>query len=367
MKTKIILLIVLLTALPLGAKSLDEKIANMFIVGFYGTTATANSTIMSDICDMGLGGVILFDRHPSQKGKAKNISSVSQLKKLNYSLLHGCMHQPLISIDEEGGKVQRLRSKNGFYGHYPSAKFLSKRGVQGAQKIYAQMAKEMSSVNINFNLGPIADVAVNPKNKVINGFGRSYGRDPKRVAIYDRVFMAQMHRYGILTSLKHFPGHGSSLGDTHDGFVDITNTWQKQRELEPYRRLILAGKVDSIMVAHVFNRRLDKKYPASLSKKVVTGVLRTELGYRGVVISDDMQMGAISKHYDLENSIRLSINAGVDMLLFGNQLDPSNEVGLPELVGTTRKLIKEGKIKVERINEANIRIDRMKSKIGLGL
>ena len=367
MKTKNILLIILLTALPLSAKSLDEKIANMFIIGFYGTKAPINSTIMGDICDRGLGGVILFDRHPSRKGKAKNISSVSQLKRLNYSLLHGCVHQPLISIDEEGGKVQRLRSKNGFYGHYPSAKTLSKRGVQGAQKVYTQMAKEMNSVNINFNLGPIADVAVNPKNKVINGFGRSYGENPKRVAIYDKVFIDQMHRYGILTSLKHFPGHGSSLGDTHNGFVDITTTWRKNRELEPYKRLISAGKVDSIMVAHVFNRRLDKKYPASLSRKVVTGLLRTKLGYRGVVVSDDMQMGAISKHYDLENSIRLSINAGVDMLLFGNQLDPSNEVSLAELVGTTKKLVREGKIRVKTINEANIRIDRMKSKIGLGL
>ena len=281
--------------------------------------------------------------------------------------MHECAHQPLISVDEEGGKVQRLRAKNGFYGHYPSAKTVSKKGVQSAQKIYTNMAKEMSCVHINFDLAPIADVAINPRNKVINGFGRSYGKSPKAVAIYDRVFMNQMHRYGILTSLKHFPGHGSSLGDTHDGFVDITNTWQKNIELEPYKRLISAGQVDSIMVAHVFNRRLDKNYPASLSRNVVTGLLRNKLGYRGVVISDDMQMGAISKHYELEDAIRLSINAGVDMLLFGNQLDPSNEVSLAELVGTTRKLVREGKIKVRKINDANRRIDRMKSKIGLGL
>lgn len=366
MLKKVILVPLLAFSTFLSAKTLDQKIANMFIIGFYGTSAPANSKILSDICTHGLGGVILFDRHPSQHEKAKNISSVSQLATLNRSLLR-CSHQPLIAIDEEGGKVQRLRSKNGFYGKYPRASTVSSSGVEVAQRTYAKMAKELASVSINYNLAPIADVAINPRNIVISKLGRSYGRDPSQVIAFDTVFINQMHMHGVLTSLKHFPGHGSSLKDTHDGFVDITSSWHKNIELLPYKEMIATGNIDSIMVAHVFNRGLDKRYPASLSRSTIIGLLRSQLGYDGVVISDDFQMGAISKHYTLRKTIKLAINAGVDILLFGNQLDPKNEVSLGKLVSITKSLIKSGDIKVSLINKANNRIDAMKGKIGLGI
>jgi len=168
----------------------------------------------------------------------------------------------------------------------------------------------------------------------------------------------------VLTSLKHFPGHGSSLKDSHRGFVDITKTW-RPKELEPFKRVIDAGKADSVMVAHVFNRTIDSRYPASLSRKTVSGKLRGELGYAGVVISDDLQMYAISKHYSLRDTIKLAINAGVDILLFGNQLDPKHEVTIETLVGITKSLLTSGEISRQSIMRANRRIAAMKAKIGL--
>jgi len=347
------------------AKTLDQKIANMFILGFYGTTVDNHSKIVRDICQRGLGGVLLFERHPTRHNRAKNITSPSQLKRLTKRLSSSCAHQPLIAVDQEGGKVQRLKRKDGFYGRYEKAAVLGSKTMDVAKKVYQNMAQELHGVGINFNLAPVADMAVNRQNRVIYRLGRSYGNRAERVALFDKIFINAMHSRKILTSLKHFPGHGSSMQDSHKGFVDISQTWSR-RELEPFKQVIEAGKADSIMVAHVFNRHLDSRYPASLSYKTVTGLLRSKLDYQGVVISDDLQMYAISKHYPLKEAVRLAINAGVDILLFGNQLDPKHEVSIQKLVSIVKSLLSQGKITRESIERANRRIDAMKIKIGLG-
>jgi len=361
---KKIWIIALMLVTDLSARSLEQKIANMFVLGFYGTKAESHSKIVEDICRRGLGGVLLFERHPTRHKRAKNISSPAQLKRLTNVLNRSCYHQPLIAIDQEGGKVQRLKRSDGFNGDYPKASVLGAQTMNIAKKEYRRMAKELSVVGINFNLAPVADMAVNRQNRVIYRLGRSYGSRGERVAMFDKIFINAMHAKGVLTSLKHFPGHGSSLKDSHKGFVDISKTWQT-KELEPFRQVIDAGKADSIMVAHVFNRDLDSRYPASLSRKTVAGLLRGKLGYRGVVISDDLQMYAISKHYTLRETIRLAINAGIDILLFGNQLDPKHEVSIEKLVSLTQSLLKRGEITRESINRANRRITAMKSRMGL--
>ncbi len=362
---KIILTIALILTAPLFAKSLDKRIANMFMLGFYGTSVDMSSKIIDDICRDGLGGVILFDKHPSKAGQPKNISSKQQLKKLNYQLSHACNHRPLIAVDQEGGKVQRLQRKYGFNGRFPKASAIAKNGEMDALVEYESMSAELSSVGINYNLAPVADMAVNRKNRVIYRLGRSYGADATTVSLYNKIFINAMHEHAILTSLKHFPGHGSSLGDTHKGFVDVTSTWSK-RELVPFKRLIKAGSVDSIMVAHVFNKRIDPKYPASLSSRTVSGLLRANLGYKGVVITDDLQMRAISQHYTLRETLKLAINAGNDILLFGNQLDPKHIVTIEKLVSMVKALISNGEVNISRINRANRRISAMRNKINLG-
>ncbi len=346
---------------PLWAVSLEHKIGQMLMVGFHGTSVPKNSQICQDIRKYNVGAVILFDYNPVNKNKPKNIANRAQLKKLT-SELQACSHEGklLIAVDQEGGKVQRLKSKYGFYGHFPKASSVIKMDQRQIRSTYLKMAKELKSVGINYDLAPVVDLDINMKNHVIHGLGRSYGKDPKVVARYASTFIDAMHHYGVLTSLKHFPGHGSSVGDTHKGYVDVTKLWNKV-ELEPYR--LLKNKADTVMVAHVFNKRLDKKYPATLSNATVNGLLRKKLGYNGVVITDDLQMGAISKKYSLKKTLQLAINAGDDILLFGNQLDPRHTVSTKKLVDTIVKLVKEGKVREQSINNAYIRVQRLKRKL----
>ena len=346
---KIVLITTAVTSI-ISAQVSDKEIANMFMLGFYGTSSN-DSAIKSDICK-GLGGVIVFQKSPVNRNVAKNFTNASSLKALT-SDLKSCGTKPLIAVDQEGGVVQRIK----FTHKYPKASTVSKMGTEKAKAIYSNMASELSSVGVNLDLAPVADIALNPQNRVIVKWGRSYGKNPQNVIAYDRAFINAMHNYGIATSLKHFPGHGSSLGDTHKGFVDVTNLWQA-KELEPYRAL--KNETDTVMVAHIFNKHLDTNYPASLSRKVVTGKLRGEIGYQGVIITDDLQMGAIAKHYSLANTIALAINAGDDILLFANQVHPKRVIKIDKLISIVRSLLKSGAISEVSIKNANARINALK-------
>lgn len=344
-----------------NADPIDKKIGSMLMVGFYGTEAGKDSQICKDIRDYDLAGVILFDYNPTDKTKPKNISSVSQVAKLTKQLQNCSPNKNLlIAVDQEGGKVQRLKSNYGFLGNFPSASNVSKMSDIEISATYAKMAKELKSVGINYDLAPVVDLAINPQNSVIFGLGRSYGKNPEDVSKKAKLFVDAMNKEGILTSLKHFPGHGSSLGDTHKGYVDVTNTWNKV-ELEPYGAL--KNRADSVMVAHVFNSKIDPRYPASLSNKTVNYLLRKKLGYNGVVITDDLQMGAIQSKYSLKDTLKLAIRAGDDILLFGNQLDPNNTVKTNVLVETIRSLMRSNEILVSDIDRAYDRVQKLKARL----
>jgi len=344
-------------------KTLEQKIGSMLMVGFFGTTAYPNSQICRDIHDYNLGGVILFDYNPVNHKEPKNISNITQLAKLTEQLQRCSVDgKLLIAVDQEGGKVQRLKRKYGFNGNFPKARDIRRFSDNQVRNTYLDMGMELNSVGINYDLAPVVDLAINKKNRVIYKLGRSFGSNPKTVVHYANIFIKAMHENGVLTSVKHFPGHGSSLGDTHKGFVDVTKLWKK-KELEPYRILTQQGVLDTVMVAHVFNRKLDSKYPATLSAKTVNGLLRKKLGFDGVVITDDLQMGAIAKRYGLRNTLRLAINAGDDLLLFGNQLSAKSMVTTKKLIDTIKQMVLKGDIKIETIEKSNIRLDRLKQKL----
>lgn len=345
----------------LAGVTLEQKIGQMLMVGFHGTTATADTQICKDIKKYHVGAVILFDYNPVDKSKPKNIATKKQLKRLT-SQLQACSHDGklLIAVDQEGGRVQRLKSKYGFYGKFPKASDVIKMDQTQIKSTYTKMSKELKSVGINYDLAPVVDLDINQKNHVIHGLGRSFGKDPKVVARYASTFIDAMHSSGVLTSLKHFPGHGSSEGDTHKGYVDVTNLWDSI-ELKPYE--LLNKKADTVMVAHVFNKRLDTKYPATLSAKTVDGLLRKKLGFYGVVITDDLQMGAISKKYTLKKTLKLAINAGNDILLIGNQLDPRQVKSTKKLVETIHNLVSEGKVSKQRIDLSYKRIEQLKERL----
>ncbi|GIT99142.1 glycoside hydrolase family 3 protein [Sulfurovum sp. TSL1] len=341
--------------------ALEKRIGQMLMVGFHGTHASKESQICKDIETYNLGAVILFDYNPVDKTKPKNIASKEQLARLTQDL-QACSSDGklLIAVDQEGGKVQRLKRRYGFYGQFPKASDVTKMDQNSIKETYTKMSEELSSVGINYDLAPVVDLDINRKNHVIHGLGRSFGKDPEVVAAYASAFIDAMHSHGVLTSIKHFPGHGSSVGDTHKGFVDVTNLWQEV-ELEPYR--LLKEKADTVMVAHVFNQKIDATYPASLSYKTITKLLRWKLGYHGVVITDDLQMGAISQKYGLKNTLRLAINAGDDILLIGNQLDPKKTVTTQTLVETISSLVQSGEVTEEHINRAYKRIQGLKKRL----
>jgi len=344
-------------------KSLEEKIGSMLMVGFMGTTAPRGSQICEDIYRYNLGGVILFDANPVNKKEPKNIYNKNQVALLTQEL-QSCSRDGklLIAVDQEGGRVQRLKRKYGFYGKFPKAKAVRYMSNSRVSKIYQKMSAELISVGINYNLAPVVDLAINKKNRVIYKLGRSFGSNPKEVIKYSKIFIDAMHQNGVITAVKHFPGHGSSLGDTHKGFVDVTRMWQK-KELEPYRVLSQERYIDTVMVAHVFNRRLDPKYPATLSAKTVNGLLRNKLGFDGVVITDDLQMGAITHKYSLKNTLKLAINAGDDLLLFGNQLSVKSMVSTKRLVDTIKQMVQRGEIDISKIEKSNNRLEKLKERI----
>ncbi|WP_373036525.1 glycoside hydrolase family 3 N-terminal domain-containing protein [Sulfurimonas sp.] len=353
------ILILLLSILTLGANDaqLKKQIGRMLVIGFENEQIDENSKIVKDIQKYDLGGVILFDRFYSDRDKTKNISSPSQLQDLTKKLKTFSKKHLLISIDQEGGKVARLKPSYGFE-KTPSAEEVSTMSLQEAKEIYNTQAKMIKQNGINCDFAPVVDLALNPKNKVIVGLERSYGASSSEVTKYAKVFIDSLREQNVISVLKHFPGHGSSLDDSHKGFVDISKTWT-QKELEPYQNLINSRDADMIMTAHVFNSKLDAKYPATLSYSVNTKLLRQKMGFKGVIISDDLQMKAISKHYTLKETVTKAINSGVDILLFGNQLASNNADELVEIIYSQ---VKNGAISKKRIIESNRRIENLHTK-----
>jgi beta-N-acetylhexosaminidase len=340
---------------------LDARIGQMLMVGFRGTSVDESHFIVRDIRRRNLGGVILFDYDVAKKQAARNIESPAQLKALVASLQAASAAPLMVAADQEGGRVARLKERFGFPPTLSHGELGRLGDPQATARQGAKLAETLAAPGIGINLAPVIDLCANPDNPVIAGLDRCFSADPEKVAAHALAFIEGHHRRGILTVLKHFPGHGSSATDSHRGFTDITGTWSRA-ELEPFARIIAVGRADAVMTAHVFNARLDPEYPATLSRGTITGLLRGELGYDGVVISDDMQMGAIVDRYGFETAIRKAIEAGVDILLFGNNLRYDEKV-VPRAVAAIRKLVRNGVINEERIEASYRRIQRLKSRL----
>ncbi len=323
----------------------------MLIIGFDGQGILTNNKLKTQIQN-GLGGVILFDRYIDDTTKSKNISSPKQLKLLTESLQSISDKPLMICIDQEGGKVARLKKAKGFR-ETKSAKEIASLSTDEAKKEYENLATQLQELGINCNFAPLVDLGINKDSKIIYGLDRAYGDDSDTVVKFSEIFMDALNEHQIISVLKHFPGHGSAKGDSHEGFVDITKTWQR-KELLPYKKLLY--KTNMIMSAHVFNGQLDEKYPATLSYNTNTKLLREQLGYNGVLITDDLQMLAIKEHYTKEKAIELSINSGADMLMYCNQLGDDDT---SETIDMMEHLVKSGKISETRIKEANMRIDKL--------
>jgi len=338
--------------------SLDVKIGQMLIVGFRGLSVNYNSPIVRDIKKYYLGGVILFDYDMVLKSWKRNIRSHTQVKKMVKQLQTASRIPLFIAIDQEGGQVQRLKRKFGFPNTVSAQHLGKKDDVALTYKHAAKIAETLANLGINFNFAPVVDLNINPNNPVIGKLRRSFSADPRIVTQHALQFIRAHHKHNIITVLKHFPGHGSSTADSHLQWADVSSTW-KEKELDPYGNIIISNQADAIMIAHVFNNKLDPNYPATLSKNIVTDLLRGELGYQGVVVSDDMQMKAVAKHYSFKEAILRTIEAGIDIIVIGNNLKYEPNIA-SRTIGVIKELIREEKISESRIDESYRRIHNLK-------
>ncbi len=344
--------------LETGSVTLEEKIGQMLLVGFRGLKVDKSHPIVQDILMRHIGSVVLFDYDVPDKSPVRNVASPSQLKKLVSDLQSFSRIPLLVAVDYEGGRISRLKEKFDFPPTYSAQYFGQKNNPNLTFRHAEHMAKLLNTLGINLNLAPVVDLNTNPDNPIIGMLERSYAKDPEVVTSHAEKFIQASHRHNVLCTLKHFPGHGSSSGDSHLGMVDISRTWIED-ELFPYRQLIRKEKVDAVMTAHVFNEHLDSKYPATLSKRIITGLLREKLNYNGVVISDDMQMGAIAKEYGLESAIFRAIEAGVDILAFANNSTFDVSIAF-KAVEILKEYVITKKISSERIDESFNRIMNLK-------
>ena len=344
--------------------SLEDAVGQMLLIGFRGETLDDETEAM--LKEIAPGAVILFDYDgPSGGEQVRNIVSPEQVKALTAALQQASERPLLIAIDAEGGFVNRLKEEYGFEVQLPSHLTLGEGTPSQTGSMAGASARQLSELGINWNLAPVVDVNVFPESPAIGYWERSFGDDPALVAEHAAAFARAHHDEGVVSTLKHFPGHGSAVGDTHLGVTDVTDSFIREDELAPYRMLIDDGYDDVVMTAHVVNRTLDPSaLPATLSRSIVTDLLRGELGFDGVILSDDMQMGAILEEFSLESAAIEAIKAGVDVILIANQNTYAFD-HVQRIKAAIIQAVEQGEISRQRIDESVERILTLKRKYGL--
>lgn len=343
---------------PARLAALAPQLGQLLLVGFRGTEAEGNAELDALLCVHRVGGVLLF---------ARNITDAGQLGRLTAWMrerARACgTGELLIAVDAEGGRVMRLGPDAG-YSSTLSAEELGQSNDLAVTELEARrIAGRLRAAGINWNLAPVVDVGYNPANPVIVGVGRSYSANPLLVTQHAAAFVRGMRAEGVVTALKHFPGHGSSFGDSHLGFVDVSDTANLDVELMPYRLLIAEGGADSIMTAHVFNRHLDRRYPATLSAATITHLLRQRLGFTGVVVSDDLRMGAIEQHYGLRDAAVLALRAGVDVLLIADDRLSDGASAAATVLAAAGQALAEGRLDPVTVEGALARTRNLKARL----
>ncbi|MFG0256996.1 MAG: glycoside hydrolase family 3 N-terminal domain-containing protein [Phycisphaerales bacterium JB043] len=321
----------------------------------------------------GVGGVILFDvdvpamerlieggveTREARARARRNIESPDQVRSLCAHVRARLGDGTMIGIDQEGGRVSRLHEGNGFVLG-PSPRELATLAGEARRAALCFQARQVRHAGIDVNLGPCVDVAIETESSIIARQGRSFGDNIEDVVACAHEVIRAHTDAGVGACLKHFPGHGSARGDTHKGFVDITETWDRDRELEVYRRLLDdADDSVGVMVAHVVDRTRDGS-PSSLSRACVEGLLRNDLGFDGVVMTDALDMRAITSVCPIEEACVRAIEAGCDVVMDGFNLEPDREDHpSTSIVDALRRAMREGRLSEERIDRSLARLGR---------
>jgi beta-N-acetylhexosaminidase len=350
-----------LNAAEEDAQLLDSMIGQMIMVGFLGSDEKDAGVIAvrEQLAAGTIGGVVLY---PENIGAPEKLASLTAfLRNAKSSPV------PFIAVDQEGGLVQRLTRRNG-YSYFPSAFHVGRNpsfaSEESAIRLYAGMAAELAKAGFNLNFGPVVDLNVNPGNPVIGQRGRSFGADPRTVTALARAFIIAHREAGIVTVAKHFPGHGSSHADSHKALADISKSWE-EIELDPYRALAKDGLLDAVMIGHLYHPRFSdgEKVPASLSSRAVQALRdKDDIGFDGVVVSDDLEMGAVREAYSIEERVIKAINAGTDLIVFSNITERDNELG-PKLHQIVADAVRDGRISRVKIEKAYGKIRLLKRRL----
>ena len=349
----------------LDSMTLDEKIGQLFIIRpdalrpnltpeqinnttKYGVTEI-DDKMQERLKQYNIGGVALF---------GKNILSPAQLTSFIEEMKQQSNIPLFIGIDEEGGSVSRIANSPNF--DVPKFESMQKIGdtenTANARNVGFTIGTYLKQYGFNLDFAPVADTNTNPENIVIGN--RSFGNDPKLVAKMVSADISGLHEAEIMSCIKHFPGHGDTKGDTHNGFVSIDKTWDELMQCELIPFIDSLDTTDMVMISHITTPNISSDMlPASLSNEIITDKLRDELGYQGVVITDSMAMGAITKGYSSSESAVKAILAGADIILM-----PEDFV---EAYNGIYAAVKDGTITEARINESVLRILNLKDSYSL--
>ncbi len=332
---------------------LAAAVGQLLLVGFYGASRSSPSArLLARQAQRGQVGAVFFVH--------QNVGSLAQVEGL-LDLFRDGGTAPLLAIDHEGGIVQRLTDAHGM-SRLPAARDVAASlSPDEAYALYARAGRELAALGFDINLGPVVDIDA-PDNPAIGVFGRAYGTEPDRITAYAQAFLAGFSAAGILCAAKHFPGHGLAVSDSHEGAADISATWT-EAELEPFARLIASPTAPPLMM--MGHLRLDPVAPdgrpATISTPIVTGLLRRRLGYQGVVVTDDLDMKAVSDLMGRKEAVVQAIAAGCDLLMFKNLFgyDPL----LPQrAVRWVRDAIARGELSEAQVMAAAQRVRALRSR-----
>jgi beta-N-acetylhexosaminidase len=340
----------------LEGERLKRAIGQLLMVGFTGTRSTSPGfRAVIDNLERGLIGGVLF--------LPQNIVSRGDLESMVRAIRQcSCEAVPLIAIDEEGGTVDRLGREFGFTA-IPSAAEIGKASDEIARREYHIMAKKLADIGFNMNFAPVVDLNRNPRNPAIALQRRSYSADAAATEKYAKIFIAEHHALGILTTLKHFPGHGSSSADTHTAPADVRLTWSPE-ELVPFRHLIEAGAADAIMIGHLANPSQWGGVATQEGATAISKILRGDLNYDGVTVSDDLTMRAVVRGKStLAQVVKSSIKGGVDLLLVGQPTDAAIDNPGAYLNSAIIEAVASGEIELSSVDQSWRRLTALKLKL----
>ncbi|MBU8916059.1 beta-N-acetylhexosaminidase [Bacillus sp. FJAT-29953] len=323
--------------------SLEDKIGQMILAGVSGTTMDASAKKL--ISQIHVGGIIFYKNNFETPAQA--VQFVNQLKAGNSSSL-----PLLLGVDQEGGRVTRL--PGGLVNFPPNKQIGQVNNPDFSFKVGTLLGQELKEFGLNLDFAPVLDINSNPNNPVIGD--RSFGNNAEIVSKLGVQTMKGIQSQNVITTIKHFPGHGDTSVDSHLDLPIVNKSLKELKELEliPFERAINQGG-DVVMVAHILLPQLDKTNPGTMSKAVMTDLLRKQLGFTGVIITDDMTMGAITEHFDIGKASVESVKAGSDIILVGH--DYNNVV---KIISSLKTAVQNGEISEQRLNESIKRIIQLK-------